>query len=196
MKVFSTSFARRAGAGFAALAILLSSQLLGIAAPAAHAAPVESNSYIPPLFLQAENYALAASVKSPSTAPSKAPTSRGQAIVSIAMQYVGYRYRFGGSSPSGFDCSGFVYYVLNKAGIPAGRTIPYQIDLGPRVSSSNLQPGDLVFFSNTYKAGLSHAGIYIGNGQFVHAENEDTGVRVSQLWNQYYSSHYTMAVRP
>jgi peptidoglycan endopeptidase LytF/peptidoglycan endopeptidase LytE len=123
-------------------------------------------------------------------------SDKGSRIVNIAMQYVGYRYRYGGSSPSGFDCSGFVYYVLNKAGVPVGRSMEAQLNSGPRVSSKSLEPGDLVFFVNTYKRGLSHAGIYIGNGKFVHAENESTGVVVSALWSSYWAGHYYTAVRP
>jgi cell wall-associated NlpC family hydrolase len=125
-----------------------------------------------------------------------APTSRGQAIVATAQRYVGYRYRFGGTSPAGFDCTGFVYYVLNKAGVPVGRNMYSQYNSGPRVSTANMQPGDLVFFSNTYKRGLSHAGIYIGNGKFINAANESTGVTVSNLWSSYWASHFTAAVRP
>jgi cell wall-associated NlpC family hydrolase len=125
-----------------------------------------------------------------------AASSRADSIVNTAMKYVGYRYRYGGSSPSGFDCSGFVYYVMKSVGYPVARTIPGQIGSGSRVSSKDLQPGDLVFFSNTYKRGLSHAGIYIGNGKFVHAQNESTGVVVSNLWSSYWAAHYTTAVRP
>jgi peptidoglycan DL-endopeptidase CwlO len=155
-----------------ALAILLSAQF--VAAPASHAASNASST----------------------NSATSAPSSRGGTIVSIAMQYRGAPYRFGGASPRGFDCSGFVYYVLNKAGISIGRTIPYQINAGPRVSRSNLQPGDLVFFANTYKSGLSHAGIYIGGGKFINAANESVGVVVSDLGSSYWSSHYSMAVRP
>jgi cell wall-associated NlpC family hydrolase len=67
---------------------------------------------------------------------------------------------------------------------------------GPRISSKDLQPGDLVFFSNTYKRGLSHVAIYMGNGKIVHAENPGTGVTISDLWSDYYSAHYTGAIRP
>jgi cell wall-associated NlpC family hydrolase len=125
-----------------------------------------------------------------------APTSRGQAIVATAQRYVGYRYRFGGTSPSGFDCTGFVYYVLNKAGVPVGRNMYDQYNSGTRVSTANMQPGDLVYYSHTYKRGLSHAGIYIGNGKFINAANESTGVIVSNLWSSYWASHFTSAVRP
>jgi len=85
--------------------------------------------------------------------------------------------------------------VVNKAGGSVGRTIPYQINSGTRISRSDLQPGDLLFFSNTYKRGLSHAGIYIGNGKFIHAQNERTGVLVSSLNTAYWSAHYTGATR-
>ncbi len=122
--------------------------------------------------------------------------SRGNSIVSVALRYVGYNYRFGGTTPSGFDCSGFVYYVLNRVGIPISRSMDAQAGSGTRISSSSLQPGDLLFFANTYKRGLSHAGIYIGNGRFVHAENESAGVAVSELWSSYWASHYALAVRP
>ena len=121
----------------------------------------------------------------------------GQAVVATAMKYLGARYSFGGSSPStGFDCSGFVYYVLNSAGEPIARDIVSQLNSGPRVSTSELRPGDLVFFSNTYKPGLSHSGIYVGNGKFINAENERTGVVISELWSSYWASHFTAAVRP
>jgi cell wall-associated NlpC family hydrolase len=124
------------------------------------------------------------------------PGTLGSQIASIGMQYVGTRYVFGGTSPAGFDCSGFMYYVLNKAGVRAGRTIPAQIESGRRISSDALRPGDLLFWSNTYKPGLSHAGIYVGNGKFVHSENERTGVIVSSMSNPYYASRFTAAVRP
>jgi cell wall-associated NlpC family hydrolase len=128
--------------------------------------------------------------------PPAAPVgTRNSTIVNTAMKYVGYRYRYGGSSPSGFDCSGFVYYVVNRSGGSVGRTIPYQINSGTRISRADLQPGDLVFFSNTYKRGLSHAGIYIGNGKFIHAGNERSGVLVSSMNTAYWTSRYTGATR-
>jgi cell wall-associated NlpC family hydrolase len=122
-------------------------------------------------------------------------SSLGSNIVNLAMRHVGARYRFGGTGPNSFDCSGFVYYVVNNSGFRIGRDMGAQLGAGRRISSDELQPGDLVFFTNTYKRGLSHAGIYIGNGKFVHAENESTGVLVSQLWSAYWSSHYYASVR-
>jgi len=144
----------------------------------------------------AQEAARSGSSRGSSPPPAAAPSNKGNTVVNIAMQYVGARYRFGGTSPSGFDCSGYVYYVLNKAGVPVGRSMEAQLNSGPRVSSKSLQPGDLVFFVNTYKRGLSHAGIYIGNGKFVHAQNEGTGVVVSALWSSYWAGHYYTAVRP
>ncbi len=124
-----------------------------------------------------------------------AHVSEGNTIVAIAKQYLGSRYRYGGSSPRGFDCSGFTSYVLGKSGIGVGRSADAQFNDGTHVKASQLQPGDIVFFANTYKAGISHVGIYIGNGQFIHAESSDTGVVISDLWSSYYAAHYYGAVR-
>ncbi len=116
-------------------------------------------------------------------------------VVGTAMNYVGSRYVFGGTSPRGFDCSGFVYYVFNKAGFGMGRSMSSELASGTHISSSQLQPGDLVYFSNTYQRGISHIGIYIGNGKMVHAGDESSGVTVSDLWSSYWAAHYTGAVR-
>jgi cell wall-associated NlpC family hydrolase len=176
-------FTRRAG--FKAVRSLFAVAALGLAITAAIPGPLGG---VTAAHAQSSSFRAAYSTNA-------APTSRGQAIVSVAVRYVGYRYRFGGASPSGFDCSGFVYYVLNRAGVPVGRNMYAQLNSGSRVSTSKLQPGDLVFFSGTYKRGLSHAGIYIGNGKFVNAANESTGVTVSNLWSNYWASHFTAAVR-
>jgi cell wall-associated NlpC family hydrolase len=122
-----------------------------------------------------------------------APASSG--VIATAEKYLGYRYVYGGASPRGFDCSGFVAYVLNRNGFGVSRDMYGLLDSGTRIKSSQLQAGDLVFFANTYKPGVSHVGIYIGGGKFIHAENENTGVVISELWNSYYSAHYYTAVR-
>ncbi len=123
-------------------------------------------------------------------------TNLGSKIVGEAMKYVGYPYVWAGASPSGFDCSGFVMYIVQKvAGQNISHSIGQQASSGQYVSKDNLQPGDLVFFANTYEAGLSHAGIYIGGGRFVHAENESTGVVVSALNSGYYGPRYYTARR-
>lgn len=123
-------------------------------------------------------------------------TATGNAIANYAMRYVGYPYVWATAGPSSFDCSGFTNWVIkNVVGPDIGRGLWTQVVAGTAVSRADLQPGDLVFFQNTYKAGLSHSGVYIGNNQFVHAENENTGVRVSDLNSSYYGSRWYGARR-
>ena len=121
--------------------------------------------------------------------------SGGGTIVANAMKYLGYRYVFGGTSPSGFDCSGFVYYIHNHSGAPVGRGMWQQYNGGSHISMSSLQPGDTLFFANTYMPGLSHDGIYIGNGQMIHASDESTGVTISNIYTSYWQAHYVGATR-
>ena len=101
----------------------------------------------------------------------------------------------GGITPAGFDCSGFVYFIFNKAGIALGRAMWDQINAGQHIAAADLRPGDLVYFKNTYHKGVSHIAIYIGNGKIVHACNERVGVTVSDLWSPYWVAHYAGAVR-
>ena len=123
-------------------------------------------------------------------------SATGNAIVDYAMGYVGYPYVWATHGPYSFDCSGFTYWVIkNVVGKNIGTGTWSQVGAGTPVSRSALQPGDLVFFQNTYTAGLSHVGIYIGGGQFVHAENETTGVKVSDLNSNYYGSRWYGATR-
>jgi cell wall-associated NlpC family hydrolase len=123
-------------------------------------------------------------------------TATGNAIVDYAMGYLGYPYVWATHGPSSFDCSGFTFWVIkNVVGKDIGYGLWTQVSAGPAVSKSNLQPGDLVFFQNTYKSGLSHVGIYIGNNQFIHAQNEATGVVISDLNSNYYGSRWYGAVR-
>ena len=120
----------------------------------------------------------------------------GQFIADYAMQYLGYAYVYAGNGPGGFDCSGFTQYViLNTLGVDIGHDVAGQINSGYWVDWGNWQSGDLVFFAGTYRDGISHVGIYIGDGQFIHAENEDTGVTISSVWSDYYSGHYYGALR-
>ncbi len=136
----------------------------------------------------------------PQPQPAPAPTdgSKGAAIVSIAQQYLGYRYVWGGTSPkTGFDCSGYTWYVYGQVGLSIPRyPLESQIASGPRISMDQLRPGDLLFWQNTYKAGLSHTGIYIGGGRFIHAESEATGVQIRSLSEPFWSSRYVGASRP
>ena len=133
------------------------------------------------------------------SAPAPAPpsnTGRSQSLVNVAMRYLGYSYAWGGSSPSGFDCSGFTKYVAGSAlGVGLGRTVASQIGAGTAINPKNLEPGDLVFFVNTYEAGLSHVGIYIGGGQMIHAGSERTGVVISNIWDSYWGPKFYAARR-
>ena len=140
----------------------------------------------------------------PAPAPAPAPQPAapvlsvgggGDTVVANAMKYLGYRYVFGGTSPAGFDCSGFVYYIHNRSGAPVGRGMWQQYNGGAHIPMSQLQPGDTVFFANTYMPGLSHDGIYIGNGQMIHASDERTGVTISSIYTSYWQAHYVGATR-
>ena len=115
-------------------------------------------------------------------------------IISTSLQYQGVPYVFGGTSPIyGFDCSGFVQYVFAQAGISLPRTADAQYEVGTPVSVTDLIPGDAVFFT-TYTYGASHVGIYIGDGDFIHASSS-RGVTISSLASSYYSTHYIGARR-
>jgi peptidoglycan endopeptidase LytE len=116
------------------------------------------------------------------------------ASVQIALQYAGAPYVFGGTQPSGFDCSGFVQFVMSRAGKVIPRDLASQYDAGTH-PSGELLPGDIVFFKNTYEDGLSHNGIYLGNLQFIHAIDEDRGVGISNLGEPYYTARWYGATR-
>ena len=123
-------------------------------------------------------------------------SATGNAIVDYAMGYLGYPYVWATHGPYSFDCSGFTYWVvLNVTGQNIGTGTWTQANSGTPVSRNALQPGDLVFFQNTYTSGLSHVGIYIGGDQFIHAQNEETGVVISDLNSNYYGSRWYGARR-
>lgn len=119
----------------------------------------------------------------------------GAQILAEAQKYLGTPYVSGGASPSGFDCSGFVYYVLKQLGFSPYRTPTEQYKQGTAVTKSNLKVGDIVFFANTYTSGISHVGIYAGNGQFIHSPNSRSTVSYSDLTTGYWSEHYYGARR-
>jgi cell wall-associated NlpC family hydrolase len=102
---------------------------------------------------------------------------------------------FGGSSPAGFDCSGFVWYVARQLGKPISRGMQGEYNSGPHPKKEELKPGDMVFFQNTYKPGLSHNGFYVGNGKFIHAADERSGVTISDMNAPFWSSHWFGATR-
>lgn len=119
--------------------------------------------------------------------------SAGQEVANYALNFLGTPYVWGGTTPSGFDCSGFTKYVYQQFGYTLNRTAAQQLNNG--YSVSNLEPGDLVFFNNTYStsAAASHVGIYIGDNQFVHSASG--GVKVTSLSDSYYASRYIGARR-
>ena len=118
----------------------------------------------------------------------------GNYILAQAQHYIGAPYVFGGYSPEGFDCSGLIYYILDKAGYPANRMAADQYNMGRSVSRDDLKAGDLVFFANTYTSGISHVGVYAGGGKFIHAPSDGGSVCYSNL-SGYWSDHYHGARR-
>jgi cell wall-associated NlpC family hydrolase len=135
----------------------------------------------------------ASSSPSSPSAPQTAPVASGSgnaAVVGIAMRYLGVPYVWGGASPSGFDCSGLASYVYAQI----GKSVPHYTGAiwaaFPKVSSGDLQPGDMVFFHRD----LGHMGIYIGNGQFIHAPHTGDVVKISSLADR--AGSYVGAVRP
>jgi cell wall-associated NlpC family hydrolase len=159
------------------------------AAPVAAAKPAASTAAAAPT---GGNRLTAAAVSAPAPIVSGAG---GSSVVAAAMRHLGARYVFGGTSPAGFDCSGFVWYVHKALGRPVSRGLWGQLNGGPRIALNALQPGDTVFFANTYMPGLSHAGIYIGGGRFIHASDESSGVKISSLSDAYWGPRYIGASR-
>ena len=128
-------------------------------------------------------------------APAQPATDSGAEIVVHALGLVDVPYRYGGRTPAGFDCSGFVGYVFSQS---AGLALPRRADemgrMGETLAKSDLAPGDLVFF-NTLGRGYSHVGIYVGEGQFVHAPARRGRVRVDRLSDPYWTARYNGARR-
>lgn len=117
-----------------------------------------------------------------------------KSITAEARKYVGVPYKFGGTTPRGFDCSGFIQYVFNKKGISLPRAADEQYTrVGRKISINSLEPGDLVFFK-TYDEGISHSGLYLGDGYFISATSS-RGVAVATMKNGYWHDRYIGANR-
>jgi len=114
-------------------------------------------------------------------------------VINLAREFLGVPYVWGGSSPNGFDCSGFVQYVYAQKGITLPRTADIQATAGQPISKAELMPGDLVFFAGDY-VNISHVGIYIGNGQMIHASSSQ-GIAYDSLSRDYRIDHYAGACR-
>ena len=166
------SIARLSGA---AISLSFSLSLLSAVPASAHHNHTSQHSHSAPSGqVQAQNKAIASG-----------------SVVEAAYAFRGTRYVMGGTSRSGFDCSGFVRYILSATdGVALPRTATEQYFHGTPVSEAQAQPGDLVFFKNTYKPGISHVGIYVGGGRFVHAANAHKGVRADSLNSPYYQAHF------
>lgn len=120
--------------------------------------------------------------------------TRAQRVIAYARTFMGDRYRFGATGPNVWDCSSFVRQVYRHVGIYLPRTSLYQSRRGTAVSKANLRPGDIVFFKDTWRAGVSHVGIYIGNHKMIHAW-PGAGVTIGDMTRPYFVSHYWGARR-
>lgn len=117
---------------------------------------------------------------------------KGQLIVDTVMKYLGVPYVWGGTTAKGFDCSGLVYYVYKECGYSINRTAAAIYENGTYVDKANLQIGDPICFTSSSRS-IGHVGIYIGNGQFIHASSGSGCVIISDLSDNYYASHYVGA---
>lgn len=119
----------------------------------------------------------------------------GAKVAQDAQKYLGVRYVYGGASPSGFDCSGLTLYLYAQYGYSLSHSARAQYAAGRKISKSELQPGDLVFFSSPSTSSINHVGIYIGNGEVLHARQSLGRVTINSLSENYYSRYYYGACR-
>ncbi len=136
----------------------------------------------------------AAVITQPIDTASAAAKPSGSAIVKEGKKHLGVRYLYGGTTPKGFDCSGFTSYTFKKKKVKLPRTAAQQYKKGKSVSKKNLKAGDLVFFKTTSKTKISHVGIYVGNNKFIHSAGK--GVSITSINDPYYwKSKYAGARR-
>ncbi len=121
--------------------------------------------------------------------------SAGSQIVMTAQDYLGCPYVYGAAGPSSFDCSGFTSYIYKQCGYSLNRTATDQLDNGVSVEKEDLQPGDLVFFKYNTSKPVSHVGIYVGDGQFIHASTNNYKIRYDDLTTGHYANVYVGARR-
>ena len=130
-----------------------------------------------------------------STGSTRPATDRGDAAAALAAKMVGKPYKYGGSSPSGFDCSGLVSYSFKQAGVALPHNTAQQRTTSRLIKVAELRRGDLLFFDQEGKK-HGHVGIYLGEGRFVHAPSSGKSVRADALSNPYWKKHLTEARRP
>jgi hypothetical protein len=116
-------------------------------------------------------------------------------VSSFARHFLGLRYVYGGVAPAGFDCSGFTLYVYKHFGYVLPHNAAAQIQIGSEIDKKKLLPGDLVFFATSGAGKVSHVGIYLGAGQFIHASSPYSGVKINSLDDTYYNARYVGARR-
>ena len=170
----------------------VSNELLNVSAFVSRRLPIVRN--IPALARRA-----AAGQPQASRRALPAPSAAAGNVVGYAAQFVGARYVWGGTGPNSFDCSGFTRYVYKQFGLnlPHSSAGQYNTAYGAVISNpADLRPGDIVFFVNTYKRGISHVGIYAGSGDVVQAMSPKLGVGVANLNGGYWAKHYYGAIRP
>jgi cell wall-associated NlpC family hydrolase len=126
------------------------------------------------------------------------PSGVGGGAPGIAWAQVGKRYVYGGAGPNSFDCSGLTSYIYRQLGVYIPHSAASQYHYGVHIGSmSNLAPGDLMFFAGTVPGarGITHVGIYVGDGIMVHAGTPASGVQAVNIWGSYWTSHYVGATR-
>lgn len=143
--------------------------------------------------IKAPSDGLGTSDSASTDAASRGAISKGTQVVNYAYKFLGKPYVYGAAGPNAFDCSGLTQYVFSKLGVNLSRTTYTQVGEGTKVNRSDLKPGDLVFFNT--QGSTSHVGIYVGNGQFIHAPRTGKPVMISSLSDGYYSEKYSTARR-
>jgi cell wall-associated NlpC family hydrolase len=125
------------------------------------------------------------------------PSSVGASVVALAEAQIGTPYFWGGASPGGFDCSGLVQWVYGQVGVSLPRTAQAQFDLATPIDRSQLQPGDLLFYAQTYPSSdwITHVGIYVGNGQMINAPTDGDVVRTMPAFDGFWGDHFAGAGR-
>lgn len=147
--------------------------------------------YIHPDYAEVVANSIAVTTASSSAA---APAAASTSVLDYAATFLGVPYVYGGSSPKGFDCSGFTSYVYKHFNVSLPHSSASQYTRVTKVSRDNLQPGDLVFFASSAGGSrINHVGIYVGNGNFIHAPRPGKSVCYDSLYSSYYSSHYVGA---
>jgi cell wall-associated NlpC family hydrolase len=121
--------------------------------------------------------------------------AKAQELTNFAKSYLGAKYCYGGSSPVGFDCSGYTMYVYARFGYKLPHSALSQMSMGEKVNRGDLDLGDLVFFSTTEPSSINHVGIYLGQGDFIHASSGYQRIKVNSLDESYYNTRYRGARR-